>query len=100
VKDTKKGSPPDSFLPTNVKIIAKMLKTIDTLSKRACYVTRGSRAALLIAEKLVTRNKPIQVGFLQEIADLRPWAKQLEHMPLRFLPQYDGVNIAALMELK
>ena len=90
----------DSFLPTNVKIIARMLKTIDKLSKRACYVTKGSRAALLIAEKLVARNKPIQVGFLQKIADLRPWAKKLEHMPLRFLPQYDGVNIAALMELR
>ena len=56
-----------------------MLKPIDTLTKRACYVNMGSRAALVIAHKLVDRdrnkNKPIQVGYLQKIADMRDWVK-------------------------
>ena len=34
-----------------------MLKPIDTLTKRACYVNMGSRAALVIAHKLVERDK-------------------------------------------
>jgi hypothetical protein len=56
-----------------------MLKPIDTLTKRACYVNMGSRAALVIAHKLVERdknkNKPIQVSYLEKIANMRDWAK-------------------------
>jgi hypothetical protein len=81
-----------------------MLKPIDTLTKRACYVNMGSRAALVIAHKLIDRdrnkNKPIQVGYLQKIADMRDWAKYFRHMPLRFLPQLDGPNITELMKLR
>ena len=55
------------------------VKPIDILTKRACYVTMGSRAALFIAQKLIdrdrNRDKPIQVGYLQKIADMRDWAK-------------------------
>ena len=38
VKNNKKGCPPDSFYPTDEDVIAKMLRPLDCLIKKACYV--------------------------------------------------------------
>ena len=38
VKVTKKGCPPDLFVPTKEKIIATMLRPLECLIKKACYV--------------------------------------------------------------
>jgi hypothetical protein len=38
VKVVKKGCPPDLFIPTNEKEIAAMLKPLESLIKKACYV--------------------------------------------------------------
>ena len=38
VKNNKKGCPPDSFYPTDEDVVAKMLRPLDCLIKKACYV--------------------------------------------------------------
>ena len=66
-KNLKRGCPPDSFYPTKEKVIVKMLKPLDCLFKKACYVASQSRYAVPIASRLERRGKPIRVTYLVEI---------------------------------
>jgi hypothetical protein len=67
VKDLRKGAEIDSYVPSNVDMITKMLTPLEIVMRKTCYVSTRSRGLRLMATKLVSRGKPIQVRYLKLI---------------------------------
>ena len=84
VKDLRKGAEIDSYVPSNIDIITKMLAPLEIVMRKTCYVSTKSRGLRLMATKLVSRGKPIQVRYLKLIEKSWDWAVNIPSLPLRF----------------
>ena len=92
------GAPKDSYFPENEGLITEMLRPLEELIRKACYVSMLSRGAGLIAQKLIKRKKPIMVRYLRKLEDLHDWVRTFDPLPLRFEPHLDGSGIRKLMK--
>ena len=81
-------------------MITEMLKPLEDLVRKACYVSMQSRGVGQIAKKLVERGKPIMVRYLRKIEDLHDWVRTFDPLPWRFEPHLDGRGIRKLMRSK
>jgi hypothetical protein len=97
-KNPNRNSPKDSYIPEDEGLITEMLRPLEELVRKACYVSMLSRGAGLIAQKLIKRKKPIMVRYLRKIEDLHEWVRTLDPLPLRFEPHLDGDGIRKLMK--
>ena len=93
----KKGAEIDSYVPSNTKIITKMLAPLEIVLRKTCYVNTKSRGLNLMALKLVNRGKPIQVRHLKLIEGSLDWAINAPSLALRFESHWDGVGMDNLM---
>ena len=64
MRDPSPFSDIDMFIPLNEEHIAGMLEPLETAMKRLCYVPKDSKPAKLIAKRLVAREKPVSVRYL------------------------------------
>jgi hypothetical protein len=97
-KNPNRNSPKDSYIPEDEGLITEMLRPLEELVRKACYVSMLSRGAGLIAQKLIKRKKPIMVRYLRKIEDLHEWVRTLDPLPLRFEPHLYGSGIKKLMK--
>ena len=84
VKDLRKSAEIDSYVPSNIDIITKMLAPLEIVMRKTCYVSTKSRGLRLMATKLVSRGKPIQMRYLKLIEKSWDWAINIPSLPLRF----------------
>jgi len=84
VKDLRKGAEIDSYIPSNAVMITKMLAPLEIVMRKTCYVSTKSRGLRLMATKLVSRGKPIQMRYLKLIEKSWDWVINIPSLPLRF----------------
>ena len=77
VKDLRKGTEIDSYVPSNTVMITKMLAPLEMVLRKACYVSTRSRGLRLMVLKLVNRGKHILVRYLKLIEGSWEWAFSL-----------------------
>ena len=93
------GSPADSYIPTEQKYIAIMLRPLGELLKKACYMSEKSRRVDHIAMKFITRNKtPVMVRYFMKIRESHTWISDMPYLGRRFEHHLDGKGIDKFMK--